>query len=432
MTIIRQLLLILGLSLMLNPKLEAQQFDTYFVDSTLRIDFDFSGNSKHINIYPEELHQTAGWYGRRQHLDSLALQGYGRITMRDSITGKVIYRHSFSSLFQEWLSTDEAKTQQKSFENVFLMPYPRQSTLIEIELDNVERQAIAKHSFYFNPKDILVHRHPAGKSNYTYHYLHRGANKSNAIDIAILAEGYTEQELPTFVRDARRAAEELLRYAPFKDYKDNINIIAVESSSQDSGISLPRNHDWKRSAFSSHFDTFYSDRYLTTRRLKAVHDALINIPYEHIIILANTDTYGGGGIYNSYTISSIHPQYYLPVVVHEFGHSFGGLADEYYYDDDTMTDSYSTSIEPWEQNITSLRDFNGKKWSNIIKKGTPIPTPKSQEKKYGVGVYEGAAYTAKGLYKATEDCRMRTNSCPTFCPACHQALDQLIRYYLGK
>lgn len=410
---------------------KTQDFSRHFADSTLRVDYTFSGKQKSVHISADEFHLLPKWHGRRVNLDSLALAGTGRITMLDSATRQVIYRTSFSSLFQEWLSTEEASQRAMSFENVFLLPYPRQTTLIQIELDNLERKQIAKEEFYFSPKDILVHNRSEEKP-LPHTYLHKAKHNSHAIDIAILAEGYRKEEMQQFLQSASTAAKELLSYAPFSKHKDYINIIAVESPSIDSGVSEPHNNIWRQTAFSSHFDTFYSERYLTSKRVKSIHNALINIPYEHIIIIANTDTYGGGGIYNSYTLSSVHPKHFLPVVVHEFGHSFGGLADEYFYETDLMNNFYNLGEEPWEQNITSLKDFSGKKWSNLIKKGTPIPTPKEKEKEHGVGVYEGAAYTAKGLYKATEDCRMRTNTFPTFCPACHQALEQLILYYLPK
>ncbi|MDY3091006.1 MAG: M64 family metallopeptidase [Porphyromonas sp.] len=410
---------------------EAQRYEDYFRDSTLRIDYAFAGDVRSTSIQPEELHCLPRWYGRRSHLSELPLEGNGRITMRDSITGQVIYRHSFSSLYQEWLSTPEAQRVARSYENVFLLPYPRRTAQIEIELEDMMRRTIARQSFYFEPSDILVRQHTAVAPT-KHSYLHKAKHSESAIDIVILAEGYTEADMPKFLRDAERAGRELLRYAPFSDYQDYINIIAVESRSLDSGVSVPREGKWLRTAFSAHFDTFYSERYLTTRRVKAIHDALINIPYENIIILANTETYGGGGIYNSYTLSSIDPRYFLPVVVHEFGHSFGGLADEYFYEQDAMTDSYALDVEPWEQNITSLKDFSGKKWHSLIPKGTPIPTPLADKARYPLGVYEGAAYTAKGLYRASDDCRMRTNEYPTFCPACHKALDELIRFYLPE
>lgn len=234
--------------------------------------------------------------------------------------------------------------------------------------------------------------------------------------------------MDTFYQDAEIACESLFSHEPFKSMQKRFNIVAVASPSQDSGVSVPRLGMWKNTAFSSHFSTFYSDRYLTTSRLKSVHDALAGIPYEHIIILANTEEYGGGGIYNSYTLTTAHHSDFRPVVVHEFGHSFGGLADEYFYDDDVMTDTYPLHVEPWEQNVSTRVDF-GSKWEDMLPEGTPIPTPLEETGKYPVGVYEGAAYSSKGIYRASYNCRMRTNEYPEFCPVCQRALQRLISFY---
>jgi hypothetical protein len=210
--------------------------------------------------------------------------------------------------------------------------------------------------------------------------------------------------------------------------KSCFNIIAVASPSADSGVSIPSKGEWKETAFLSHFNTFYSDRYLTTTHLKLIHDALAGIPYEHIIILANTENYGGGGIYNDFTLTAAHHPMFRPVVVHEFGHSFGGLADEYYYEGDVMDDTYPLSVEPWEQNITTRVSF-ASKWQDMLKPGTPIPTTAKQRNDYSVGLYEGAGYSGKGIYRASYDCRMRSNGCPVFCPVCQRALHRIIDFY---
>ena len=216
----------------------------------------------------------------------------------------------------------------------------------------------------------------------------QSGNEKECIDVAILAEGYTEKEMDLFYQDAQKACESLFSHEPFRSMKNKFNIVAVASPSIDSGVSVPRENQWKHTAVHSHFDTFYSDRYLTTSRVKAIHNALAGIPYEHIIILANTDVYGGGGIYNSYTLTTAHHPMFKPVVVHEFGHSFGGLADEYFYDDDVMTDTYPLDVEPWEQNISTRVNF-ALKWEDMLAPNTPVPTPVAQHQNYPVGVYEG-------------------------------------------
>ena len=236
--------------------------------------------------------------------------------------------------------------------------------------------------------------------------------------------------MDTFLKDAEAATEALFSYEPFKSHRQHFNVVAVFSASEESGVAVPREKRWPRTAFSSHFDTFYSDRYLTTRQVKAINNALIGIPHEHLIILANSEVYGGGGMYNSYLLSSTHHKWYLPVVVHEFGHSFGGLTDEYFHEGDLAAASeHAMTVEPWEQNVTNLKDFSGK-WSHLIKKGTPLPTPAKLQKKYPVGLYEGGAYLTKGMYRASYNCRMRTNDTPDFCPACHLALGKVIDYHL--
>ena len=348
------------------------------MDKTLRVDYLFVGNAERQCISLDELVSLPGWAGRRHSLDRLPLEGNGDLTMTDKESGKVIYRTSFSSLFQEWLGEKEARQVTRGFENTFLVPYP----------------------------------------------------KRTGIDLAILAEGYTADEMDLFYKDAQDACDAIFAHEPFKRMKNKFNVVAVESVSQDSGVSIPRKGEWKHTAVGSHFDTFYSDRYLTTRSVKVMHNWLAGIPYEHIIILANTDTYGGGGIYNAYLLTTAHHAMFKPVVVHEFGHSFGGLADEYAYEE-APSPLYPYAVEPWEPNITTLKDF-GSKWKDMIPEGTPIPTPVETDSTRiytQVGVYEGAGYTLKGIYRPTTECRMKINEAPCFCPVCERALERMIRFY---
>ncbi len=406
----------------------AQNFADYFQNKTLRVDYIFTGNATQQAIYLDELSQLPTWAGRQHHLSKLPLEGNGQITVKDLAGKQCIYKTSFSSLFQEWLSTDEAKETAKGFENTFLLPYPKQPVEVEVTLYSPQKEIIATYRHIVSPDDILIHKR--GVSHVTPHqYMLRNGNETDCIDVAILAEGYTEKEMDIFYQDAQRTCESLFSYEPFRSMKGKFNIVAVASPSTDSGVSVPRESQWKQTAVHSHFDTFYSDRYLTTSRVKSIHNALAGIPYEHIIILANTDVYGGGGIYNSYTLTTAHHPMFKPVVVHEFGHSFGGLADEYFYEDDVMTDTYPLEIEPWEQNISTRVNF-ASKWQDMLPSGTPIPTPVDEKKKYPVGVYEGGGYSAKGIYRPAYDCRMKTNKYPEFCPVCQRAIRRMIEFYV--
>ena len=405
----------------------AQVFADHFADKTLRVDYIFNGNASGQAICLNGLSALPTWAGRKHHLAELPLQGNGQIIMRNAASGKTIYTTSFSSLFQEWLETDEARNVTKGFENTFLLPYPLQPVEIEITLLDPRRNVRASMKHIVHPNDVLIEQ--KGNSHITPHkYLLHNDSPEKCIDVAILAEGYTLQEMQTFYEDADIACKSIFDHEPFKSMKKRFNVVAVASPSTDSGVSVPRLNEWKHTAFGSHFSTFYSDRYLTTSRVKAIHDALAGIPYEHIIILANTEEYGGGGIYNSYTLTTDHHPMFRPVVVHEFGHSFGGLADEYFYDNDVMTDTYPLDIEPWEQNISTQVDFAAK-WKDMLSENTPVPTPAEVSENYPIGVYEGGGYSAKGIFRPAENCRMRTNEYPAFCPVCQRALRRIIEFF---
>lgn len=405
----------------------AQVFADHFADKTLRVDYIFNGNASGQAICLDGLSALPTWAGRKHHLAELPLQGNGQIVMRNAASGKTIYTTSFSSLFQEWLETDEARNVTKGFENTFLLPYPLQPVEIEITLLDPRRNVRASMKHIVHPNDVLIEQ--KGNSHITPHkYLLHNDSPEKCIDVAILAEGYTLQEIQTFYEDADIACKSIFDHEPFKSMKKRFNVVAVASPSTDSGVSVPRLNEWKHTAFGSHFSTFYSDRYLTTSRVKAIHDALAGIPYEHIIILANTEEYGGGGIYNSYTLTTAHHPMFRPVVVHEFGHSFGGLADEYFYDNDVMTDTYPLDIEPWEQNISTQVDFAAK-WKDMLSENTPVPTPAEVSENYPTGVYEGGGYSAKGIFRPAENCRMRTNEYPAFCLVCQRALRRIIEFY---
>ena len=423
-------LLAIGM-LCVSAMAQGQDYDHYFQDKTLRLDYILGATPNgDRTVLLDAQSSLPGWAGRRHHLKELPLAGNGSVTVCDEATGDTIYRTSFSSLYNEWLSTDEATTTPKGFEHTVLVPYPKAPALIDIDLYNSRHESMARMRHRMDPADILISK--KGEKDVTPHkYIHKGGDPNKAIDVAILAEGYTTAEMDSFYRDAEIAVKSILDYEPFKSHAGDFNFVAVASPSAESGVSVPRLGDWKSTAFSSHFSTFYSDRYLTSLHLKDIHNALAGIPYEHIIILANTPEYGGGGIYNSYTLTAAGHKMFKPVVVHEFGHSFGGLGDEYFYEGDVMDDSYPKDVEPWEPNITTLVDFDSK-WKNLFPKDCPIPTPVSEAAKYPVGVYEGGGYSFHGVFRPADDCRMRTNTAPAFCPACQKAMDNLINFYVNE
>ena len=407
----------------------AQDFEKYFTDKTMRLDYIFSGNKQIQTVSLANIYSMPHWYGKKQRLTTVPVEGNGQITVRQHSTGNIIYKNSFSTLFQEWLTYDEAAGPHRAFENVFLIPMPKDIVDITVELRNNRRQITTTYTHTVIPKDILIHH--IGERHVTpYITLQQAEDTSRCIHIALVAEGYTDSEMPTFIKDAHEAVNAIFSHEPFKSAKEKFNIIAVKSPSIESGTSEPSKSIWKKTSLSSHFDTFYSNRYLTTLNLFKLHDVLAGTPYEHIIILVNTNQYGGGGILNSYVLTMTHHPMFKPVVVHEFGHSFGGLADEYAYDFEQIP-MYPHDIEPWEPNITTLKNFHGK-WEKLIKHGTIIPTPETNNPdtvKTKIGLYEGAGYSMKGIYRGMQNCRMRTNEYPEFCIVCRNALMNLIDFY---
>lgn len=406
----------------------AIDFDQYFTDATLRLDYAFAGNAAKQGIYLDQLSRLPRWWGRRARLDEVPVAGDGTITVRDHKSGKVIYMHSFSSLFQEWISTAEAKVVRKSMENVFLVPMPRDTVDITVELRDPHHRITAMLTHRVAPDDILIARR--GEREVTpYVTLQQADDTTHCIHIAYVAEGYTEHEMPQFIEHCHEAMEALFAHEPFRSLRGRFHIVAVTCPSRDSGVSDPGAGLWLNTALGSHFDTFYSKRYLTTLHLKRLHDVLAGVPYEHIIILANTEHYGGGGIYNSYNLSYTRGQHFRPVVVHEFGHSFAGLADEYPYGDDDAR--YFSDVEPWEANLTTLHDFDSK-WPDMIDPSVPRPTPESPDSSLmtsRVGLFEGGGYMEKGVYRPVQECRMRTNAVPEFCPVCRRAITRVIDFY---
>ena len=409
-------------------------------EQTLRVNYTFSGNSKEARIYLDDLNVFDGWAGRRVNLKDLYVEGNGQIMMTDASTGDTLYRNSFSTLFQEWQNTEEATKVDRSFENVFLLPMPTSKAVVEVKLTDNYNKPVATMRHTVDPEDILIRR--IGQNPPKWKYLHQGGTPQECIDIVIVPEGYTADEMDLFYKDAGIAVNSLLSHEPFKTMQDRLNILAVDLASKDGAVSDPKEGLWTETALGSQFSTFYTDRYLTTLRLRQLHDRLAGIPYEHIIILANTDVYGGGGIFNSYTLTTAHHAQFAPVVVHEFGHSFGGLADEYYYDDQ-YEQYYNAQTEPWEPNLTTRVDFDSK-WKDMIpakvEQPTPVPVddPRSpmtdkQRKQVAklppVGLYEGGGYMSKGVWRGSFDCRMHTNTYPEFCPVCQRSLERLIRFY---
>lgn len=404
--------------------LSAQQYTDYFTDKACRVDFHFCGNSTKTSVFLDKIKQEPFWGGRHSNLSSDLNLGDFRFRILDSISNKLIYIDGFSALYHEWQSTEEAKTANKSFEQTIQFPFPKNSVRLVIEkrLDFDKWEEL--FSYQLSPNDKLIYK--TKLQNIPVKAIMKSVSPEKAVDIAVIAEGYLAKDRRKFYEDAKRLADNILTHEPFIKYKSRINIYAIAAESHDSGISKPQNDDWKNTACGSHFYTFYEPRYLTTPSSFAVRDIAAEVPYDAIYILANTDTYGGGGIYNFYALTAADNKLATEVTVHEFGHSFAGLADEYFKENaDVLDGMYDLSVEPWEPNISSLVQFD-KKWKNQLPLGITIPTAVNDTTK--IGVFEGGGYLTKGMYRPFYDCRMRTNKAPEFCPVCRQAVEKMILF----
>ena len=403
----------------------SQQYSGYFTDKACRVDFNLCGNSTQTNVFLVKIKQEPFWGGRHSNLSNDLNLGDFRFRLLDSISGKQIYVDGFCALFHEWQSTPEAKSTSKSFEQTIQFPFPKNTATLVIEkrLDLDRWQEL--FSYKLAPTDKLIQQ--TKSKEIPVKTITRTVSSEKAIDIAVIAEGYTAKDQQKFYKDAQQLAQNLLTHEPFTKYKGRINIYAIAAPSEESGISMPQDENWKNTAVGSHFFTFYEKRYLTTPNSFKLRDLAALVPYDAIYVLANTSTYGGGGIYNFYALTTADNDLAKQVTVHEFGHSFAGLADEYFYDKDVLDDTYDIKKEPWEPNISSLVQFD-RKWKSELPSGIQIPTSLNDSTKTKIGVFEGAGYLIKGLYRPYFDCRMRTNKAPEFCPVCKQAIEKMILF----
>ena len=422
----------------------AQNFDDYFEDKTLRLDYIVAGDSVKQSIYFEQAYSTPTWAGRKTRLAEKFLNGNGQVTVYEHGTDKVLYVNTFSTLFQEWQLTAEAKHLQKAFESSFIVPFPKQKVDVAITLTDTHQKVTTELRHTVDPTDILIR--PLGENGIPYKYILKSGNTADCIDLAIVAEGYRQDQMDKFYKDAQRAADAIFEREPFKSLNPQFNVVAVAAPSLDEGPSIPHDGKWTTTLANSHYDTFYSKRYLTTSKIHRIYDALSNVPFEQIIVLINAETYGGGGIYNQVTLSTADHPTFKKVLVHEFGHGYAGLGDEYSTDEyDPM---YPSDTEPWEPNLTTLKDFQSK-WADMMPKGVKIPTPlaklpdnkniknEKEQKKlndavFKIGVFEGAGNQSKGCYRPAQVCRMRINEVDDFCPVCQRAIKRITDFYTGK
>ena len=411
--------------LVITANAQEVDFNQHFTGERLRVDLVFAGDATNQQIFLDGFTKEDIWSGSRNTLRDPFNYGEFRVEMKEG--ERVVYSSGFNNLFQEWRTTNEAKTTRMAFTGSCRVPFPKNKVDIifyERVKESGKFSQLAK--FTVDPQDKLIRRER--ENNFKTDTILFSGDPSKKVDLLFIAEGYTEKEMGKFREDAKRFASYLFNTEPYKSRRSDFNIWAVESVSAESGPDIPHQDIWKNTVAASNFYTFRTDRYLTAPDHKKVSALASSSHCDAMYVIVNTDKYGGGGIYNYYGLSMSDHKYASEVFVHEFGHSFAGLGDEYYTSDVAYEGFYNLKVEPWEPNITTLKNFETK-WKKLLKPGVPVPTPQSETYSGVTGVFEGGGYMAKGIYRPAIDCRMKSNTADGFCEVCVAAINSMIDYY---
>ena len=409
------------------PCLVWAQFDQYFTESSLRVDYCLTGNHDETNYSLKELIREPYWSGSKTNLiDTLEFGNY-IVKVFEAGTDNLLFSKGYQNLYGEWTTTPEALHITKTFDESVIVPFPKVKVDIALLRKTWEGELVEGMRFAVSPDDYFIHDY--NNFNFPVYEAWIG-NKdyTKAVDIVILPEGYTQAEMGKFIKDCDFFVKSLFNYAPYDRYHKSFNVRGLMVASKESGCTMPGDHIYKNTAMRFSFWTFDSERYCMSTDNRDIRDLAGQVPYDQIYILVNTEKYGGGGIYNFYCSSASSNSFSGDVIIHEFGHGFAGLADEYYNDETGYDHMYNLEVEPWEPNITTMVDFSNK-WSDMLNKKTPVPTPREKKYEQTIGVFEGGGYEPKGMYSPHMDCLMKTFKGHEFCPVCQRAIERMILYY---
>ena len=447
--------------------------------ATMRVDLYHAGTKGKETLTLDRVCEEGPWPGSVTNLiDTLDLGEY-LMRVYDLRTNALIFSHSYSTMFNEWQTTDDAVNGVwRTFQETVRLPFPVSAVVLTVARRDAfvaPGKKMAFREFFSTVIDPqapgTVNRERRKFPYATFDVVVNGPAEKK-VDIVILGDGYAASDAEKFRRDARHFADVLLSTEPFKRHKTEFNIRAISVVSEESGVDKPDRNIWKQTALGTGYNTFGSARYVLIEENKLLHDIASLVPYEYITVLINDDRYGGGGIYNQYTTAYTKPdapgmEWQMDYVyVHEFGHCFAGLADEYYTSQVSYNDFYPKGTEPWEPNVTAATDRSALKWGSFVHQETPVPTPweksdydsleairgtldrlapdyyqkrepllrkESELLKLStyagvVGTFEGSGYAAKGLYRPAVDCRMFTLSLHDFDPVCAAAIERIISF----
>lgn len=452
----------------------AKDFDSLFTGKTLRFDYYHSGISSEEHISLDKIRLEGKWPGGRKKLIDDTNLGKYLFEVIELETNRVIYSRGFASIYGEWETTREARRGVwRSIHESQRFPEPKEKVQLVLKKRRHDGSFSEIYSTVIDPKSRFVDRSPLHNYGKVWSIFESGKIE-NKVDILILGDGYKSNEKKKFHSDVKKLVKALFETEPFKSQKKKFNVRAIDVVSDKSGISNPRMGFWVNTPLGLSFNSFDSDRYVLSFENEAIREIAANAPYDAIMMIANTRKYGGGGIFNLYATTSSDTEPAAYIFVHEFGHSFAGLADEYYTSSTAYEDFIPPDTEPWEPNATALLDPENLKWKKYVSDSTPIPTPWDQssydnasyayqkkrtalraegaseseleklfrevknitepmlrsEKYFGkVGAFEGAMYQGKGLYRPEADCIMFTRNPDYFCKVCSAAILRVINLY---
>ena len=421
----KNIIIVLFIFLATNLKSQINYAD-FFTEKSLRFDYIHAGNATSEQVYFEQMKEEPFFGGSKINLLDTFNYGEYQAVVIDSATKKQIYTHNYCTLFEEWQNTDEAKTTDRSFYESVSIPFPKRTIILKLFSRHKENVFDKILTFTINPKNKFIVKNDLKKL--PVFKIHESGLPENKVDLVIIPDGYTKDEIEKFKTDATKFKQYLFNSSPYKENTDKFNVNAVFVSSEDEGTDIPGQNIWKNTALNTSFFTFDSERYLMTYDYKTVKDVSANVAYDQIIIIVNTDKYGGGGIFNYYSTFSANNKDNEFLFIHEFGHAFAGLGDEYFDSSTPYESFYSSKYEPWQPNLTNLYNFS-LKWKNMMDKNLIIPTPATKENSQKVGVYEGGGYVTKGIYRPFIDCTMKSIIVDRFCPVCKKSILNMILFH---
>ena len=439
---------------------------------TMRLDFFHSGNNSFEMFSLDEIViEALPWTGNmRQPIDK-TLRGKYLFEISDDESGEISWSRSFSSIYGEWETTAEADQMNRSFHESLRFPAPTAKFTVVLKKRGAANQFEEVWRISIDPHDYMHHRESAMYADQVVAIVNNG-DPAEKVDLLLLGDGYTADEQDAFIAKAHEMANILFSTSPFKERKQDFNVWALAPAARESGVSRPSTDTYRDSPIGTAYDAFRSERYLLTLDNKSWRRIASSTPYDFVEILTNTETYGGGGIYGLYSTAAANGEWAPYLFVHEFGHHFAGLADEYY----TSSVAYQAPaeiIEPYEPNVTALLDPDNLKWKHLLGNDTPLPTPWPKEEfeehsialqvtraqmrkdnvpesemnalfrftkeyseklfaaneyKGSVGAFEGANYQAKGYYRSQQNCLMFTRT-EYFCAVCAEAIEKVIDEY---